>query len=54
MSFSGEIVRRAAGHKSLDARQQYIKLDPAAVLKLVDTEKDKTDNSGTKIVGSLN
>lgn len=36
MGFSDEIVRRATGHKSLDAYQQYVKLDPAAVMMLVE------------------
>lgn len=43
--FSDEIVRRATGHRSLQAYQMYVKLDPAAVMRLVET---KTDNSGTK------
>ncbi|MBC8357365.1 MAG: site-specific integrase, partial [Candidatus Aminicenantes bacterium] len=31
MGFSDEIVRRATGHKSLEAYQKYIKLDPSVV-----------------------
>jgi len=33
--FSDEIVRRATGHKSLEAHQQYVKLDPSVVIRLV-------------------
>ena len=44
--FSDEIVRRATGHKSLDAYQNYIKLDPYAVMRLV--ENTETDKNGTK------
>jgi integrase len=43
--FSDEIVRRATGHKSLEAYQTYVKLDPAAVMRLVES---KTDKIGTK------
>ena len=39
MGFSDEITRRATGHKSLSAYQQYVKLDPAAVIRLVDNPK---------------
>jgi integrase len=44
--FWDEIIRRATGHRSLQAYQTYVKLDPAAVMRLVET---KTDNSGTKM-----
>ena len=33
--FSDEIVRRATGHKSLDAFKRYVHLDPAVVMRLV-------------------
>lgn len=36
MGFSDEIVRRATGHKSLEAYQQYVKLDPSALMRLVE------------------
>ena len=49
MGYSDEIIRRATGHKSLEAYQQYVKLDPAAVMRLV----TKADNSGTQIAQSL-
>ena len=49
MGFSDEIIRRATGHKSLEAYQRYVKLDPSAVMRLV----EKTDNSGTKSVSIL-
>jgi len=52
--FSDEIVRCATGHKSLEACQRYVKLDPAVVMRLVDTEKGNADNSGIKTVESLN
>ncbi len=51
--FSDEIIRRATGHKSLEAYQQYIKLDPAAVMRLVDDKKSKQDKTGTKSAQSL-
>jgi hypothetical protein len=45
MGFSDEIIRRATGHKSLAAYQNYVKLDPSAVMHLVNGQ---TDNSGIK------
>ncbi len=47
MGFSDEIIRRATGHKSLEAYQQYVKLDPAAVMRLVEAkhqQKEPTAN----------
>jgi integrase len=41
MGFSDEIVRRATGHRTLEAYQQYIKLDPEAVMMLV-RKRDKS------------
>ena len=41
--FSDEIVRRATGHKSLEAYQRYVKLDPAAVMRLVEAEHQQKD-----------
>jgi integrase len=41
MGFSDEIIRRATGHKSLEAYQRYVKLDPSAVMRLV--EKSDTN-----------
>ena len=35
IGFSGEIVRRAMGHKNLEAYQQYVKLDPSIVMRFV-------------------
>ena len=35
MGFSDEIIRRATGHRTLDAYQRYVKLDPHAVMRLV-------------------
>jgi integrase len=49
--FSDEIIRRATGHRSLEAYQQYIKLDPHAVMRLV--ENPKQDKNGTKLAQSL-
>jgi len=49
--FSDEIVRRATGHRSLGAYQQYIKLDPYAVMRLV--EIPKTDKNGTRLTQAL-
>lgn len=51
MGFSDEIVRRATGHKTLEAYQQYIKLDPFAVMRLVETSKP--DKNGRKLTQSL-
>ncbi len=50
--FSDEIIRRATGHKSLEAYKTYIKLDPSAVMRLVDGKRSKTDNSRTKTTES--
>jgi integrase len=36
MGFSDEIIRRATGHRTLAAYQNYVKLDPAVVMRLVD------------------
>ncbi|MBW2346065.1 MAG: site-specific integrase [Deltaproteobacteria bacterium] len=51
--FSDEIVRRATGHKSLAAYQQYIKLDPSAVMRLVDGQKIKRYTNGTETAKTL-
>ncbi len=48
--FSDEIVRRATGHKSLEAYQQYIKLDPSAVMRLVATQEEKRYKNAIKSV----
>ena len=53
MGFSDEIVRRTTGHKTLEAYQQYIKLDPNVVMKLVEDKKPKRDKNGTKFLQSL-
>ncbi len=48
MGFSDEIVRRATGHKTLEAYQQYVKLDPCAVMRLVigvELDKNKTKSA---------
>jgi integrase len=34
--FSDELIRRASGHRSLAAYQRYVRLDPAAVMRLVE------------------
>jgi integrase len=51
MGFSDEIIRRATGHKSLEAYRNYVKLDPHAVMRLV--QDSKTDNFGIKAAQSL-
>ena len=51
MGFSDEIVRRATGHKSLEAYQRYVKLDPYVVMSLV--EGKKRDKNGIKTAKSL-
>ena len=49
--FSDEIIRRATGHKNLEAYRNYVKVGPAAVMRLV---KDfKTDKNGIKSQQSL-
>jgi integrase len=44
--FSDEIIRRATGHKSLEAYRNYVKVGPAAVMRLV--KNSKTDKNGIK------
>ena len=51
--FSDEIIRRATGHRSLAAYQQYVKLDPYAIMRLVDTGEIKPDKIGIKTAESL-
>jgi len=53
MGFSDEIVRRATGHKTLEAYQRYIKLEPSVMMKLVEGKKSKRDKSGTKLMQNL-
>jgi len=48
MGFSDEIIRRATGHKSLEAYRNYVKLGPHVVMRLVTEKESKTDNSGIK------
>ena len=51
MGFSDEVVRRATGHKSLEAYQRYVKLGPQSVMMLV--ENPKRDKNGIKSASSL-
>ncbi len=51
--YSDEIIRRATGHKNLEAYQQYIKLDPSAVMRLVDGLQGKRYKNGIKRAQSL-
>jgi len=53
MGYSDEIIRRATGHKSLEAYQQYSKLDPSAVMRLVDGQDLKRHTNGIKSAQSL-
>ncbi len=46
MGFSDEIIRRATGHKTLEAYQNYVKLDPTAVMSLV---SEKRYTNGIKL-----
>jgi integrase len=50
MGFSDEIIRRATGHKSLKAYQNYVKLDPHVVMRLVNIKNlvDKTDTKSVQ------
>jgi len=51
LGFSDEIIRRATGHKSLEAYQRYIKLDPNAVMRLVSKRyKNGIKNTKTRLV----
>ena len=52
MGFSDEIIRRASGHRSLEAYQQYIKLDPHAVMRLVEKKDSKVSELETTILHS--
>jgi integrase len=49
--FSDEIIRRATGHKSLEAYRNYVKVGPAAVMRLV--KSSKTAKNGIKSLQSL-
>ena len=46
MGFSDEIIRRATGHKTLEAYQNYVKLGPTAVMSLV---SEKRYTNGIKL-----
>ena len=50
---SDEIIRRSTGHKSLEAYQRYVKLDPHVVMRLVEGGQTKTDKNGTKSLSAL-
>jgi integrase len=52
MGFSDEIIRRATGHRSLAAYQNYVKLDPAAVMRLVEVENPETTYKRHKIAAN--
>ena len=40
-AFQMKSLEGATGHKSLEAYQQYVKLDPSAVMRLVETKRYK-------------
>jgi hypothetical protein len=52
--FSDEIIRRATGHASLEAYRNYVRLEPATLMRLADAPKSEKnpnpDNSGIKAV----
>ena len=50
--FSDEIIRRATGHKSLEAYQRYVKLDPHVVMRLVEGDQTKNGQNRDKIAVS--
>ena len=55
MGFSDEIIRRATGHKSLDAYQKYVKLEPQSVMRLVENSDNlKRHTDDIKSSQSLN
>lgn len=47
--YSDEIIRMASGQKPLEAYRKYIHLDPATVMRLVDSEKKQTEQKQNKI-----
>ncbi len=53
MGFSDEIIRRATGHKSLEAYQRYVKLGPQSVMRLVEGKKSEADIFGIKTTETL-
>ena len=52
--FSDEIIRRATGHRSLTAYQQYIRLDPAAVMRLVEDNMPSNKDNLTAVQKRFN
>ncbi|UCE83986.1 MAG: hypothetical protein JSV47_05615, partial [Deltaproteobacteria bacterium] len=48
LGYSDEIIKKATGHKSLEAYHRYVNLDASDVMMLVQP-KLVADNSGTKI-----
>jgi integrase len=49
MGFSDELIRRATGHKSLEAYRNYVKItDPSAVMRLVARDDVKRYKNDTK------
>jgi integrase len=49
MGFSDELIRRATGHKSLEAYRNYVKItDPSAVMRLVAQDDVKRYKNDTK------
>jgi len=48
MGFSDAIIRRATGHKSLDAYRNYVKLDPSVLMRLAGSNDQKRYKTGTK------
>jgi len=52
--FNDELIRRATGHRSLEAYQQYVRLDPSAVMRLVGpTVETETAKNGIKTAKTL-
>ena len=49
MGFSDEIVRKATGHKSLEAYRRYVKLNPSSVMRLVKSQKRIISDNFTNV-----
>lgn len=50
--FSDELIRRASGHRSLAAYQRYVRLDPTAVMRLVENREKVGKNLSEAAIGA--
>ena len=51
--FSDELIRRASGHRSLAAYQRYVRLDPTAVMRLVENREKVGKNLSEVAIGAI-